>query len=702
MQTLAVGAMEIREFAERILWGETLEDKLVTPEILTDTNPSGGYFNLSHPKRPESLRLDRWRHESKVVFPSIDSLGDDRMRGRVFHFFANHELLALELMALALLKFPDAEPKFRRGIVSTLIEEQKHMRLYMEHMASLKVEFGEIPVNDYFWSCLSTMTSPLDFVTHMSLTFEQANLDYSLYYAKAFNKVGDERGGAILDVVFREEVGHVKHGFAWFQKWRDAQLSDWDAYVKLLRFPLTPSRAKGLHFLPEVRRDIGLSEQFINELRVFSHTKGRPPRIFVYNPCVEYEAVVPNFVPNAKVQTLERDFEALPMFLAGEFDITLVTKKPSTEFLLALRECYFSVCEFVTYEGLRAPRTEALPNALENRPFEKMIPWGQSPAISQRFGLNRPSVSNEIYSKAYASDFARNVVNDLGLSSCPPFALSVVCRSEAEVANAVGESLSHAPTCVLKSPFSSAGRDRVFSDHQVLSRANADWVRKMLLRFGSVVVQPWLNKLADFSVQARVENGKTNVVAVTRFLTDGRGCYIGTVLGKALHGLDGDVLRFLHGGGSTSESVFATFEHVAQKAGIELSKLGYEGPFGIDGMLFRYGPSSALGFHPCLEINPRHTMGLIAHSISRRCVPGRLALWIQVQREQVESAGFEGFLDLARFAKANWAPQVTHTQVRSGVVFTNDPSQAQEFVTLLIVGEECVSQFFNTLKFMHF
>ena len=38
----------------------------------------------------------------------------------MLHFFANHELLAIELIALALLRFPDADPGWRRGLAAIL------------------------------------------------------------------------------------------------------------------------------------------------------------------------------------------------------------------------------------------------------------------------------------------------------------------------------------------------------------------------------------------------------------------------------------------------------------------------------------------------------------------------------------------------------------------------------------------------------
>ena len=89
----------------------------------------------------------------------------------------NHELLAVELMAVCLLAFPDAPPAFRLGVGRTLLEEQRHLRMYRARMAALGVDLGDVPVGGHFWRVLAGMRSPLEYVTGMSMVFEQANLD---------------------------------------------------------------------------------------------------------------------------------------------------------------------------------------------------------------------------------------------------------------------------------------------------------------------------------------------------------------------------------------------------------------------------------------------------------------------------------------------------------------------------------------------
>ena len=110
--------MDVKEFAERVLFGNTLEDKLVRPDSISYGEKYDALKKTPRiPGRPGFLDLDSWQNRKKTPFPSVDKLEHESYRGLVFHFFANHELLALELMALLLLKFPETPTAFKRGIV---------------------------------------------------------------------------------------------------------------------------------------------------------------------------------------------------------------------------------------------------------------------------------------------------------------------------------------------------------------------------------------------------------------------------------------------------------------------------------------------------------------------------------------------------------------------------------------------------------
>ena len=223
----------VREFAERILLSNSLEEKLThAPASLTlDPPERGGYRAPDLPGRPDSLIPVR--KKSSSAFPSPEQLEDEEQRALLLHFFANHELLAVELMALALLKFPDAPDSFRRGVFHTLKEEQNHTRWYVQRMKECGIHFGELPVSPMIWNHIASMESPLDYVSRLSLTFEQANLDYARHYSQVLEQVGDQKTAKILSKIYHDEIAHVGLGIKWLRRWKEQSQSDWDAWHKL-------------------------------------------------------------------------------------------------------------------------------------------------------------------------------------------------------------------------------------------------------------------------------------------------------------------------------------------------------------------------------------------------------------------------------------------------------------------------------------
>ncbi|HTD67901.1 MAG TPA: DUF455 family protein, partial [Candidatus Limnocylindria bacterium] len=123
--------MELRDFAEQVLFATTLEEKLRAPASLTDEHPGAAMSTPELPGRPVELRF-KPSGASKGEAPGLHHLEKERERGKLLHFFANHELLATELMALVLLKFPNAPAAFRRDVLQTLKDEQQHTRWYIE------------------------------------------------------------------------------------------------------------------------------------------------------------------------------------------------------------------------------------------------------------------------------------------------------------------------------------------------------------------------------------------------------------------------------------------------------------------------------------------------------------------------------------------------------------------------------------------
>jgi len=258
--------MELREWAMRILSANTLKEKLFTPEKLTDCEP-GSPLLFNEPTRPAGMHFQR--HTSREKLPAFHEHRDPDKRAICLHRFAGHELLAVEIMAQALLAFPDAPKHFRKGVANTLQEEQAHVQLYMTRMAALGLTFGDLPLYRHFWAYVPHLTCPIRYVSLMSLTFEMANLDFAPMYGQSFSRVGDDLSAALMQQILEDEINHVSFGMNWLKKLKQSEISAWDTWEQNLPSLMTPKRAKGFVLYEETRRRANVPEEWIQNLKKY-------------------------------------------------------------------------------------------------------------------------------------------------------------------------------------------------------------------------------------------------------------------------------------------------------------------------------------------------------------------------------------------------------------------------------------------------
>lgn len=261
--------MNAREYALGIVTSETLAHKLVPPPEDLALEDPGEPLRIAAPGRPANLAIASAR---SVKTPPVAGMRDPAQRARILHALANHELQAIELFAWALLAYPDAPLAFRRGLVAILADEQRHFALYADRLAAHGTAFGDYPVTGHFWNKLDHLTTPLEFVCAMGLTFENANLDFAGDYALAARACGDEATAAVLDRVHEDEIRHVHFGWVWLRRFAGDD-DPWQAYLAHVRFPLGPRRARGARFDREARQRAGFDEAFIAALEATAPTR---------------------------------------------------------------------------------------------------------------------------------------------------------------------------------------------------------------------------------------------------------------------------------------------------------------------------------------------------------------------------------------------------------------------------------------------
>lgn len=259
--------MNYRDYAKQILLGESIEDKLLSSKNLEMKAIIENFELPENPGRSKKLQFNN----EQVKFPRSASFHLEEKRALALHFFANHELLAIEMMAAALLVYPDSNDemiRFKKGLVKTIQDEQKHLLMYINRMKEFGLEFGDFPLNDFFWRSMEKMETPSKFYAAMALTFESANLDFAQFYEKAFRTVEDHKTANIMRVVLEDEISHVALGAHWLNNWKgDKKL--WEYYANNLPGVMTPARAKGIHYDAPIRLKCGLDQEFVDELTSF-------------------------------------------------------------------------------------------------------------------------------------------------------------------------------------------------------------------------------------------------------------------------------------------------------------------------------------------------------------------------------------------------------------------------------------------------
>lgn len=613
--------------ARRVLFSDSLSEKLRPLPLLDAPEDPGerdrplGKCSLT-PARPDSLRFAR-DDRARPALPSRPGLVDEENRGVLLHFFANHELLAAELMALALLKFPDAPEAFRRGLAATLREEQRHTRWYLARMRECGVEFGQYPVSPYFWDAVSPMESPLDYVSRLSLTFEQANLDYARHYSTLLAEAGDSKSASILRRIYEDEISHVGYGLHWFRQWKTPGESDWQALEKRLPFPLSPSRAKGNRtgFNEEGRRAAGFDEDYIRRLALFERSKGRTPNVFLFNPEAEHRAArwPDAYHPDKARIAIAESLELLAGFLARRDDVLLVRRAPSESHLAKLARCGLGMPEIEELDRNGAIDPAGL---LVARKINALRPWSIAPDLASRLAALRPGLADDQDLAPWTADTrglfskveqVRSLARWMGPSH--PCSTTETLRDALEDLQARGHR-----EFLLKRAFSTAGSGLTPLRNEDLPDLLARPLTQAIVDEGGILLEVRHDRVFDFSVQYRLEGGTIRFVGFVEQVIQGLGGYRGSLCrSKFCRALDAELARFLM---DECLPLYDAAGELAADLAAWATVRGYEGPLGIDAYVHRTAEGQ-LVLRPICEVNPRHTMGLVALELKRRIAPGR-------------------------------------------------------------------------------
>ena len=346
--------------------------------------------------------------------------------------------------------------------------------------------------------------------------------------------------------------------------------------------------------------------------------------LFYFNPTCEMAVVngQTSYMPPAHLKQFEHDLATLPCFFGGEDDFVLVPEVVDSSFTDYLCGLNFNVPSFIT-----SANAFNIANKLD-----ALSPWGWSPAVHKKLQSFLPFCDEDwfehpmsqwkaehalLLSRETNYKFAKLLIEQCSkeyeLLEIPAIPLKVKTLEEIEsLVNIMP------PPMLLKLPWSASGRG-LFKIRDVNEHAETNaWVKSKLKQQGFFFAEPFLQKIQDVSFHFYATKNSIEFLGTTFFHTDAKGQFI------SCH------IRYPENSDLEPAFMSEAFHQASEflKSGLEKFEIhkDYQGPIGIDALFFQTNDNK-LKLHPCIEVNLRHTMGLLNLCIREKVHPERNGQW---------------------------------------------------------------------------
>ena len=327
--------------------------------------------------------------------------------------------------------------------------------------------------------------------------------------------------------------------------------------------------------------------------------------IHIFNP--EHDLALAygkeGFTPPAAAMSMRKGLGFIPAFWATEGDMVLVDDVEVAE-----REARRFACHLPKVVFCEGKHLGLLARGWQGQ--LQVEPWGWDASL--RHTLLKAGFDEELLPSKEQVDKVRKLSHrnsTVALLDCLVRDLPATIgeRKEARSMEEAWQWMERWGRAVVKAPWSSSGRGVRFVEN--LEDPNlASFVRNVILRQGSIIVEPLYDKVMDFAMEFHAYGGKKAVFAGLSLFHTNRGAYLGNSLAPEEE--KWGVLRRETG----SDDVLALVPALESLLGRMCDT--YTGPIGVDMMVVEKEGTRYV--HPCGEVNVRRTMGMAAISVAKR------------------------------------------------------------------------------------
>jgi uncharacterized ferritin-like protein (DUF455 family) len=255
LRTLALAALQEPDPGKKVVLAQSIRARAATIFIATDSLLTCDGALPGQPEKPE-LR-------AHLDVPKRSPFTSEGLAA-LLHAVTHIEFNAINLALDAIWRFAGLPPAYYLDWLKVADEEALHFSLLRTHLQSLGYDYGDFPAHTGLWDM--TARTQNDVLARMALvprTLEARGLDATPPMQAKLRKVGSPaalRAVEILDVILRDEIGHVAIGNHWY-RWLCGQrgLDPVNTYGELARRHQAP-RVKGPLNL-DARRAAGFREE---------------------------------------------------------------------------------------------------------------------------------------------------------------------------------------------------------------------------------------------------------------------------------------------------------------------------------------------------------------------------------------------------------------------------------------------------------
>lgn len=215
-------------------------------------------LEAGHPARPELVsprQVPRRR------------LGSPEGHAAMIHAIGHIEFNAINLACDAVFRYRDMPEEFYSDWIRVAAEEVYHFSLIRERLRQLGYDYGDFPAHTGLWD-LARQTAA-DLLQRMALVprmMEARGLDVTPGIMDRFRQIGDQATVEILEIILRDEIGHVQAGSRWFgYVCRQRGLEPESTYFRLLADYTGGKISCPLHV--RARLEAGFSESELDRLQ---------------------------------------------------------------------------------------------------------------------------------------------------------------------------------------------------------------------------------------------------------------------------------------------------------------------------------------------------------------------------------------------------------------------------------------------------